>query len=145
MNGFTSLSRFAESHLQRRPDWGVTSTESCACCQPMAIHEQLTKTTPSRPTFEEIAEAREWFAGDGKRTIAHLAANYPESYGVIMVLLAATEPPTEEEVCHAAMHYAEEHMAMYRETFGGNLGALLVAITNAFIRGARSVSGEVEP
>lgn len=82
----------------------------------------------TRPTIEEIAEAREWFAGDGRRALAHLAANYPESYGAIVTLLAATEPPTDEEIVDFAVEYYERH----------NLGASsirthekLLALTNS--------------
>jgi hypothetical protein len=111
----------------------------------MAIHEQPTdQTTPPRPTPERIADA----CKDAESAIENaLAGRGLDGYHVdaIRVLLAAAKSPTEEDVCRAAMRYAEEHMAMYREKFGGNLGALIIAITNAFIRGARSVSGDVEP
>lgn len=52
----------------------------------------------TRPTIKEIVEARKWFAGDGRQTLAHLAANYPKSCGAIVTLLAATEPPTDDEI-----------------------------------------------
>lgn len=54
----------------------------------------------SRPSIEEINTAREWFTADQFR-IMETEDKYKRSVDMIRVLLAATEPPTDEEIADA--------------------------------------------
>ncbi len=57
----------------------------------------------NRPTPEQVAEAR----GKVERLIKWVDA-YPEDFAALRVLLAATEPPTDEEIAERAADKANE-------------------------------------